>query len=240
MYLDLRLQLMGEEGIKEMVSDKVYTAGKALLDDVLFCEITDLEASAISSGCEVRVAYDWRKDSITGKCRCHRRGEKWCEHTVALLLKILERRREYDTAVQKVGREIRAEYGNVLLRIPTSLPRFKETFLSVSVLGEKFEDFDWGLTNTMNMVSLAERMGIRDPFAAKEAVKRILLALGETLQEGARSLLSKDEDLVSFVLRTSVRAACLSGDRELLPVIRILAENTGDWEGISRYLFLCV
>ncbi len=228
MYLDLRLRLMGEEGLREILGDRFIKKGREISEkgEVLFYNSTDTEASAVVSGCDVRASYDWMRDKIRAKCECHGKAGA-CEHVAALLLTVLKEGERYEALSEKLS----STALNGDLAVPVSLPEVKATSLALFVFGadrEKIESI--GLARFLGVIDLAERMGVRDPVAVGTAAEKVIDLFGGEPEEAAERILKDygdDEEVLTAILRLLVRASYLAPTERITATLRLLAGRMG-------------
>ncbi len=237
MYLDLRLRLMGEEGLREILGDRFVEKGREIAEkgEVLFYDSTDTEATAVVSGCEVRASYDWMRDEMKFKCGCHGKA-KACEHVAALLLTVLKEKERYEALSEKLSST--ALKGD--LAVPVSLPEVKGTSLALFVFGSNREEIEsMGLSHFLEVINLAERMGVRDPVAVGAAAEKVIDFFGGEPEEAADRILKTygdDEEVLTAILRLLVRASYLAPTEKITATLRLLAGRMEVWEDIKGYL----
>jgi len=231
---------MGERGLADELGDRLLEKGRELLNrgEVLFYNSTDTEATAVVSGCEVRIFYDWEGDNLKFKCGCHKKARA-CEHTAALMLKVLQEGERYDRMTGEISSRVLWEG----VEVPVSLPRFEGTALAVFVAGYD-EDYirNHGPWDFLKTVSLAERMGVRDPVAIGLAAEKLIRAFGGKPEKAVNRILEDygdyEEDLTS-ILRLFVRASCMAPTDGIRTTLRLMAERMGIWERIEEHLKGC-
>ncbi len=237
MYLDLRLRLMGAEGLREILGNRLIEKGREIAErgEVLFYDSTDTEASAVVSGCEVQVSYDWMRDKIRAKCGCHKK-ERACEHVAALLLTVLKETERYESLTEKLS----STALNRDLSVPVRLPESEGTSLALFVLGSSMEEIEsMGLAHFLEVINLAERMGVRNPVVIGAAAERVIDFFGGEPEEAAERILKAygdDEEMLPSILKLLVRASCTAPTDKVTTTLRLLAGRMGVWDGIKGYL----